>query len=173
MIKLFKGKEMTQEHVSELCKNCGLCCYAFHNLGLVRNEQEQQIVEGFGGTLFTNSEGLLSFLQPCPAYNGLCSVYPQHPSSCKEYQCQLLKSVHNNEIKFDKAQEIVKSTKKEVEIIDNSLQNLMGKRTIIVDDYINLFFEKVKTNKNLKDKYQKVYIHFGTFKYLRTKYFDF
>lgn len=164
---------MTEEQASELCKSCGLCCYAFHNFGYVKNQKEQQIIEKFGGIIFKNNEDKLSFKQPCPAFNGICSIYPNHPSSCKEYQCKLLKSMQNNDITLDKAKEVVKNTKKEVEIIDKSLENLLGKRTETVDNYIVLFFEKAEKNPNLRNNYQKLLLNLGVYTYLRTKYFNF
>ena len=164
---------MTKEQSSELCTSCGLCCYAFHNFGYVENQEEQQIIEKFGGIIFTNNKGKLCFKQPCPAFNGICSVYPNHPSSCQEYQCKLLKSMQNNNITPDKAKKIVENTRKEVMLIDNSLEILLGKRTVTVDHYIDLFLEKIEENSNLRNKYQKLLLNIGVYTYLRTKYFNF
>ena len=163
---------MTKEQSSELCTSCGLCCYAFHNIGFVQNEQEEQIIKGFGGTIFTDYTGKLSFKQPCPAFNGVCSVYPNHPISCKKYECELLRPTRNDNIEFVKAKEIIKNTKKEVEIIDSSLESLLGRRTVTVDDYIGLFLKKAEKNKHLKDEYKDLLLHFGVYKYLRINYFD-
>ena len=163
---------MTKEESSELCTSCGLCCFAFHNMGFIQNEQEEQIIKDFGGTIFTNHTGKLSFKQPCPAFNGVCSVYPNHPISCKKYECELLRPTKNYDIGLNKVKEIIKNTKKEVEIIDSSLKSLLGTRTVTVDDYIGLFFEKAKKNKNLKNEYKDLLLHFGVYKYLRINYFD-
>ncbi len=166
-----QSKEKEQE-ASELCQSCGLCCYAFHNLGLVQNEKEKQIVEGFGGELFTNKAGKLSFRQPCPAYDGKCSVYPDHPLSCRQYRCKLLDTLLKGERTFNEARRIVEKTKQEVETIDTSLLPLLGERSIIVDEYINLFFETVKNDDLLKKRYQNALIHFGIYKHYRSNYFD-
>jgi len=163
---------MTKEQASELCRNCGLCCYAFHNLGFVENEKEQHIVENFGGTIFKNHTGKLCFEQPCPAFDSICTVYPNHPSSCKGYACKLLELTNNNNIDFNKAKEIIKNTKKEVGIIDYLLRGLLGKRMVRVDDYFILFLEKAEKDINLKDKYRDLILHFGVYRYLQSKYFD-
>lgn len=160
---------MTKEQSSELCTSCGLCCYAFHNLGFIENEDEKSIIEGFGGELFYTKNGKLSFKQPCPAFNGICSVYPNHPTSCKEYQCKLVKMLRQNEIDFDKAKRIIKNLKKEVEIIDSDLESLLGKRTTIVEYYIEMFFDK---NIDMNTKYKDLLIHFGIYTYLKNTYFN-
>ena len=167
-----QNTDMTKLKASELCMSCGLCCYAFHNLGLVKNEKEREVVESFSGTIFFNQSGKLSFVQPCPAFNGVCSVYSTYPSSCSTYQCKLLRSAQSNDIPFEQAKEIVQTTKKEVSIIDTELKDLLGARTVIVDDYIILFFIQVQDNESLKKLYSNLLLHFGSYKYLRMKYFD-
>jgi len=163
---------MTTEELSRLCTDCGLCCYAFHNLGLIQNDKEKKTVENFGGELFYNKAGKLSFRQPCPAYNGICTVYPNHPISCKNYECKLLRMVKKKEMGTEKAEEIIRKIKVEIDLIDKTLTPLLGRRTVIVDDYISEFFEKLKENTALKKEYQSLLIHFGIYQHLRLTYFD-
>ena len=157
---------------STVCLHCGLCCYAFHNLGFVTNREEWRVVQRFGGTLTTNQEEELCFVQPCPAFFGRCSVYPDRPASCKGYECNLLDLIKNNAIDVERAKKIIENMKAEIASIDSKLEKILGTRSIIVDDYIALFFEQTNKKTFLIKTYQDLLLHFGMYTYLREKYFD-
>ena len=163
-------KDPTKTQGEALCKSCGLCCYAFHNLGLIADEEERNIVEAFGGKLFTNASGALSFSQPCPAYRGLCTVHPGHPASCQSYQCKLLKRVLQGGIPPEEALEVVTKLKVEVALIDSALKKTMGERIEIVDDYIANFMSQADDDKRMGNP--ELLLHFGVYKHMRKRYFD-
>jgi len=155
-----------------LCTNCGLCCYALNNNGLVADESERGAVEGFGGELFIGSMGQLSFVQPCPAFDGVCTVYPNHPASCKSYRCKLLDDMLNERLSLARASVICEKIIDTVRYIDESLSPLMGVRTVIVEDYVAAFLKQTTDDRATRDKYKEVRLQFGVYRYLRARYFD-
>jgi uncharacterized protein len=77
---------------SSLCLACGLCCDGVLHAHAVVKPDEIERVCALGLTVvsFKDAPG---FRQPCPLYREQrCSVYPNHPPTCKAYQCKLLKN---------------------------------------------------------------------------------
>lgn len=98
-------------HASELCTDCGICCNGtlFSSVTLdvpaivTARAHRLPILE-------TASECRLEL--PCPALHGvLCGIYDERPEPCADYECELLLSVHNEELSFDEAREIIEETR--------------------------------------------------------------
>ena len=98
-------------HASELCTDCGICCNGtlFSSVTLdaaaivTARAHHLPILE-------TASECRLEL--PCPALHGvLCGIYEDRPEPCADYACELLLSVHNEELSFDDAREIIEHTR--------------------------------------------------------------
>lgn len=153
----------------DLCTQCGLCCFSFHSIGFIANEQEKKVVQKFGGEIYTNKHGQIEFQQPCPAFNGKCSIYPNHPQSCKDYRCQLLKSLSSTKITYQQALDIINQTKGAVSKIDYILFPIIGNREEVLEEYIQKFLKVIPRDLNLTTNILKT---FGTYKFLRYKYFD-
>jgi len=166
---------MQTETAKQLCATCGLCCTSFFSTGYVSNEEEKQTVEEFGGELFNNEDGQLCFRQPCPAYNGNCTVYPNHPLSCQGFECALLKQLLRGEITLEHAVSLVQQTQEAVSQVDATLFPLLGDRKIPTIDYMRQFFillEDEKNTKGFKQSYAKALAAHAVFMFLRNKYFD-
>ena len=163
---------MNRQQASILCLDCGICCSTLHNQGLVQNRRERQVVLEFGGSLISNRAGRLCFIQPCPAFDGSCSVYASRPASCRGYECYLFDLIETGTIQIAQAKKIIDNIKAEIACIDAGLEDMLGKRSLILDEYFTLFLEKIKGNSPLKKQYQDVLLRFGTYAYLREKYFD-
>lgn len=92
---------------SALCLSCGLCCNgALHPAVNVRPED----VEDVSALRLTVKEmdGHFTFRQPCPLYqDDRCAAYPNHPTSCKSYRCDLLQRLEAGQIAFADAMAIV------------------------------------------------------------------
>ncbi len=158
------------ESGGELCTRCGLCCHAFHNLGLVQSPEERETVLRFGGELFHNAAGQESFRQPCPAFRGDCSVYRDRPQSCRDYRCQLLLDLDEGRVSRDAAIEIVERLKREVAEIDRALAGVIGPRREIVEDYVDRFMRDASPAQ--KTEYRDALMRNGVYKSLRARFFD-
>jgi uncharacterized protein len=77
---------------SLLCLACGLCCNGVLHARTIVKPNEIETVCALGLMIETNDDQP-GFRQPCLLYRQqCCSVYPNHPPTCKAYQCKLLKN---------------------------------------------------------------------------------
>ena len=76
---------------SVLCFACGFCCSGVLHSNTVVKSDDIEHVCALGLTVETFNDHL-GFRQPCPVYQAQCClVYPNHPQTCRAYQCALLK----------------------------------------------------------------------------------
>jgi uncharacterized cysteine cluster protein YcgN (CxxCxxCC family) len=100
---------MTESPSNALCKACGLCCSG-HLFSWVRlNTNELDKVERLGLNVIRNDPRQRGFLQPCPVWNGVCTVYssPDYPRSCAKYKCKQFKELVEEKISLPDAMEKV------------------------------------------------------------------
>ncbi|MCK6584634.1 MAG: hypothetical protein L6Q49_16185, partial [Anaerolineales bacterium] len=77
------------------CKACGLCCSG-HLFAWVRlDASELDKVEKLGLRVVRDDPRQRGFLQPCPVWDGICTVYtsPDYPRSCQKYKCRQFKAL--------------------------------------------------------------------------------
>lgn len=103
---------MTDSPANLLCKACGLCCsgHLFAWVRLDANELDK--VEKLGLHVIRNDPRQRGFTQPCPVWDGTCTVYssPDYPRSCKRYKCKVLKQLLNDDIPYHEALTIIQET---------------------------------------------------------------
>lgn len=76
---------------SSLCLACGMCCDGTLHAHVVVEPNEIARVSALGLKVEAQGDSL-GFRQPCPLYRGpQCSIYANHPATCRTYQCKLLK----------------------------------------------------------------------------------
>ena len=103
---------MTDTNANLLCQACGLCCSG-HLFSWVRlNAAELDKVEKLGLNVIRDDPRQRGFLQPCPVWNGVCTVYasPDYPSSCRKYKCKVLKQLLNDDVSYPEALSIIQET---------------------------------------------------------------
>lgn len=103
---------MTESDANTLCKSCGLCCSG-HLFSWVRlNAPELDPVEKLGLNIIRNDPRQRGFAQPCPVWNGVCTVYtsPDYPRSCKKYKCIVLRRLLDGDIPLPDASSIIQET---------------------------------------------------------------
>lgn len=103
---------MTDSPANLLCKACGLCCsgHLFSWVRLDANELDK--VERLGLRVIRDDPRQRGFLQPCPVWNGTCTVYssPDYPRSCKRYKCKVFRQLIDDDISLPDALTIVHET---------------------------------------------------------------
>ena len=95
-----------------LCKACGLCCSG-HLFAWVRlNANELDRTEALGLTVIRDDPRQRGFIQPCPLWNGICTVYtsPDYPRSCGTYKCTTLRRLLDEDIQLPEAEIIIQET---------------------------------------------------------------
>lgn len=97
-----------------LCKSCGLCCSG-HLFAWVRlNANELDRSEALGLNVIRNDPRQRGFTQPCPAWQGICTVYTSldYPRSCGTYKCRLLRELADENIQLPNALTVVQDVLK-------------------------------------------------------------
>jgi hypothetical protein len=119
-----------------LCKACGLCCTG-HLFSWVRlNAKELTPLEKLGLNVIRSDPRQRGFTQPCPMWNGECSIYnsPHYPRGCDSYKCKLLRELLDESVSLPKALKVVKRAKdriREVEaLLPASSENSFRERLV-------------------------------------------
>jgi len=101
-----------ESQATMLCKSCGLCCSG-HLFAWVRlNANELDRSETLGLNVIRTDPRQRGFIQPCPLWNGICTVYtsPDYPHSCGTYKCTTLRKLLDENIQLPEAMTIVQET---------------------------------------------------------------
>lgn len=87
--------EMREPDAATLCKSCGLCCNGHLFIWVKLKPSELDPIEALGVQVFRSQPNERGFNQPCPLWNGKCTIYEtvNYPRACRAYQCKLLKEV--------------------------------------------------------------------------------
>jgi len=95
-----------------LCKSCGLCCTGHLFIWTKLKPAELPPALSLGLNVFGTEPGQRGFSQPCPLWNGLCTIYtsPSYPHACRKYKCKLLKEVLDESIPLSNAIAVVQRT---------------------------------------------------------------
>jgi len=117
MIVLMTQIEYSQEsEATELCLACGLCCTG-HLFSWVRlKATELNPLENLGLKVIRNDPRQRGFTQPCPMWNGSCTIYDHHdyPRGCDSFKCKLLRELLDESVELDQALRVVKQAKAKI-----------------------------------------------------------
>lgn len=154
---------------SQLCLHCGLCCMGyFHNKAIINNDEDLSIAKQMGASIIEYSDNKQYFEHPCPKFDVKCTIYPDRPSACENYKCDLLKNVEEGKIEFEKAITIVDEMKMLCKTLDNGLDPLSSTGTL------RKRFSMLLTSKSTAIKEKKhptLMLNYATFMMLKDKYF--
>ena len=95
-----------------LCKSCGLCCSG-HLFAWVRlNAPELDSAQFLGLNVIRNDPRQRGFTQPCPLWDGVCTVYssPDYPRTCRTYKCVVLRRLLDKDITLPDALSSIQKT---------------------------------------------------------------
>jgi uncharacterized protein len=103
-----------------LCKACGLCCTG-HLFSWVRLKAvELSPLEKLGLNVIRSDPHQRGFTQPCPMWNGECTIYHSHhyPHGCDSYRCKLLRKLLDESVSLSKAVRIVQQAQEKIQEVD-------------------------------------------------------
>lgn len=117
---------MESAHVSNanlLCKACGLCCSGHLFAWVKLRSAELTPAQALGLPVLGADPKQRGFNQPCPLWNGECTIYtsPHYPRACKTYQCKLLKKVMDESIPLPVALTVVGQAKEMIREVESLL----------------------------------------------------
>jgi len=120
--------EANESDANVLCKSCGLCCTGHLFIWTKLRSSELDSIEKLGINVFRSDPGQRGFSQPCPLWQGQCTIYdsPDYPRFCHTYKCKLLKKVIDETAPLSEALTTIRQAKeliREVEILLPSSSN--------------------------------------------------
>src|SRR5512147_3049765 len=106
-------EETTPSQANILCRSCGLCCTGHLFIWAKLRPSELDPAEALGMQVFRSDPTQRGFSQPCPLWQGECTIYtsPHYPHICRAYQCKLLKEMRSETVSLPEALTIVEQTK--------------------------------------------------------------
>lgn len=173
------GKPTTDSEVTgeQLCKSCGMCCRGvFHPRAILYDSADTAIANRIGAQVIQDpGEEHPLFKLPCPAFTGLCSVFPNRPSVCQKHQCQLLYDLSREAVALPDALQCVSDTRQLLDSLLPALQNL-------ADDHITQRPEallkqildqlpKEEDRRAFKKKHSLLLLQYGLFLRARDSHF--
>lgn len=105
--------ETEESQANTLCKSCGLCCTGHLFISTKLRSAELDPARTLGLNVFGPEPGQRGFSQPCPLWQGQCTIYtsPHYPHFCRTYKCKLLKEVLDENISLPNALTVVEQAK--------------------------------------------------------------
>ncbi|MDQ3007754.1 MAG: hypothetical protein M3R47_20535 [Chloroflexota bacterium] len=173
------GMDETRESPATiLCKSCGLCCTGHLFIWAKLRSSELDSARSLGLNVFGSDPGQRGFSQPCPLWQGQCTIYtsPQYPHFCRTYKCKLLKELIDESTSLPSALTVIQQAKELIHGVESLLpgspnpnfrQRLVEQLEALEDsdgqedtnlefrqkaDALLLFYEKVFDVKDLVDK---------------------
>jgi hypothetical protein len=118
------GKSLVDGAVAQLCPQCALCCNGvlFKDVELQPGDDAAKLKRL--GLVFAKSRKL-KFPQPCAALEcSRCRIYTDRPARCREFECDLLKSVAAGEMETPGALRVIRDAQKRAERVKRLLREL-------------------------------------------------
>ena len=105
--------ERQETQANTLCKACGLCCTGHLFIWAKLRPGELGPAGALGLTVFRSDPTQRGFSQPCPLWQGQCTIYnsPQYPHVCRAYKCKLLKEVLAGDTLLSEALKMIRQAK--------------------------------------------------------------
>ena len=103
-----------------LCKSCGLCCTGHLFIWTKLRSAELDSAQALGLNVFGSDPSQRGFSQPCPAWQGECTIYasPHYPHFCRTYKCKLLKEVLDENTQLSDALIVVQQAKEMIHEVE-------------------------------------------------------
>ncbi len=120
---MVKAEYSRATDATALCKACGLCCTG-HLFSWVRlKASELTPSEKLGLNVIRNDPRQRGFTQPCPAWNGQCTIYnsPHYPRGCDSYKCKLLRELLDESVSLPDALAVVENAKDLIRTLEAQL----------------------------------------------------
>ncbi len=115
--------DVNESHANLLCKSCGLCCTGHLFIWAKLRPSELDPAESLGLKVFRSNPAERGFSQPCPLWQGQCTVYdsPHYPHVCRSYKCNLLKEVIAENTSLPNALTVIEQAKEMIREVESLL----------------------------------------------------
>ena len=160
-----------------LCTECGLCCTdVFHIVAYLEADDDIALLKKAGfSIIFDAVEKKYKFYFPCPAHNGVCSIYSDRPSVCRWHKCDLLRGLNDGTVKIEDALRAVHEIKALIEEILPELKTCVENNASNSPAVLMGEISKKLQNDQSKEKFKKdnaaLLLKYGIFNFLKRKYF--
>ena len=154
---------MTDSPANLLCKACGLCCsgHLFAWVRLDANELDK--VEKLGLNVIRSDPRQRGFLQPCPVWDGTCTVYtsPDYPRSCARYKCKQFKELMDEKTSLSDAMEKVEQALEMIRDVETYLP--VSTTVSFRERLLTKMEDRSPENEEFREKAQRLISYFEDF----------
>ena len=125
MTGMIETHETSESQANILCRSCGLCCTGHLFVWAKLRPAELNPAETLGMTVFRSDPSQRGFSQPCPLWQGQCTIYasPHYPHVCRAYQCKLLKEVLAENTSLPNALTVIEQAKEMIHGVEALMPN--------------------------------------------------
>lgn len=115
--------DIEESPTQTLCKSCGMCCSGQLFAWVRLNANELDKSEALGLNVIRNDPRQRGFTQPCPLWNGICTVYtsPDYPRSCGTYKCKVLRELLDGDISLPSGLALIQETSEMIRDLEELL----------------------------------------------------
>jgi len=116
-------EQTSESQATILCKSCGLCCSGHLFVWVKLRSPEVASAKFLGLNVLGSDPKHRGFNQPCPLWNGQCTIYtsPAYPRSCRTYQCKLLKRLLEESTTLPEALTVIQQAKQMIHSVESLL----------------------------------------------------
>jgi hypothetical protein len=135
---------------------CGLCCDGtlFHQVRL-EPDGEADKLSACGLEIVSDQKNAPAIRQPCSAHkNCACSIYAERPSSCRSFQCKLLKRFKRNEIPQAEALAIIREAVAYRDHVKRTMRPVFGENFCTFNEFTLRLRAGCKNAASAKEKEQ-------------------
>ena len=104
--------------LSTLCRQCGLCCSGAFFTHVALSTAEAERLRGERVRVVSKRDGRKVMALGCTALDGTtCGIYGQRPHGCREYVCEVGRSLERGALSLDEALAVVRRGRELVDAV--------------------------------------------------------
>ena len=170
----FLSQSSIQEQASTLCQQCGLCCVGVACGSVaIAPEADEAFVGQFSEHIVIASDQTLGWVsQPCPAFEGFCTVYETRPQDCRTYRCNTLENFYQGSATFEEAVIAINGTVSALHRLAERYTDANGKK--VSWQAIYTLMEKLyqaAQGRNEEEQFWRQYPEYLMLSFLKDKHF--
>ncbi|WP_138484807.1 hypothetical protein [Dyadobacter bucti] len=161
----------SKNEISDLCISCGMCCDGtLFDKAFVRDEADRKIADDLGMETF-ESNGKLSFRQPCHLFSSCCTVYSvARPHTCSAFFCPPVKRFRSGEQTFPDTEQQIETLRQHRDKLLKIASQFPELRDLNIRELTNKLNEYGEDTEKIS-KYRMLFLILFIFKDIQTKYF--
>ena len=151
------NKNISDQTITELCNQCGLCCDGtLSPRARLKEKSEIEKVRSFN--IDTENLGSAVYLiLPCGAYNNQCSIYEHRPKVCRTYFCKPIQELKENNSSIEATKNLIIETVQLKEKFNSIRMSFLELKAMSINEALyclDIIKQEQLTNKDLVETYK-------------------